>query len=376
MWHDVAFLDQVLLGNKMRAWLISFIVLVAVMFGIWVLRLVATRRLARLARRTKTELDDLAVDLLGRTRFFLMLLVSVYAASYALELPEARVRLIRSFAVFSFLLQCAFWGNRLITYGLTHYLKKRGQDDAASLTTVTTLSYLARGLLWIMLLLLALDNLGIKITGLITGLGIGGVAVALAAQEVLKDLFASLAIVLDKPFLIGDSIMVDAFQGKVEHIGIKTTRLRSLTGEELVFSNSDILSSRIRNFKRMEERWTVTTLSVTYDTPAEKLAALPTLVAHIIESQPGARMDRAHLRSFGESALVYEIAYTVEDPNYRSFMNVQHTINLAILRRFEEEGIKFAFPIRTVRLEGGEGAEGRTGGALRAKDLHTAERAG
>lgn len=348
---EVALLDQQLLGNAVRAWLVAGIILFTVLAGLWVAKRLGIRYLSRLARQTATQLDDLLVDLLSRTRIVFVLFVALFAATFALHLPPEHVRLVRTAAVIAFLLQCALWGNQIVTYGLARYLRVRGAEDAAGLTMVTTLGYVARGLLWVMLLLLALDNLGIKVTGLITGLGIGGVAVALAAQEVLKDLFASLAIIMDKPFLIGDSIWVDQFQGQVEHIGIKTTRLRSVSGEELIFSNSDILNSRIRNFKRMEERRVVLHLGIVYDTREDKLAAIPQIVTEILATKPSARLDRVHFASFGESSLNFEIAYYVEDPDFKLFMGLQHEVNLAIVRRFRQEGIDFAYPTRTLKVE-------------------------
>ena len=351
MSPEVPLLQHEFLDNTFRAWMVSFIILAAIMLILRIVRMVVVRHLAAIARRTSTAVDDLVVELILRTRFILVLVMGVYAASFALHLPEARIRLLRSLAVIALLVQGALWGNHLITFWLTRYLKGRGADDAASRTTLSTLGFVGRAVLWTTLLLLALDNLGIKITGLITGLGIGGVAVALAAQEVLKDLFASLAIALDKPFLLGDAIAVDAFSGTVEHIGIKTTRIRSITGEELVFSNSDILNSRLRNYRRMQERRVVLNLGVAYETPAEKLAEIPVMLKEILEAQRGVVFDRAHLRTFGEFSLLFEIAFTIQSPDYVEFMDAQHAINLAILRRFQAEGVRFAFPRRTVRLE-------------------------
>jgi len=201
------------------------------------------------------------------------------------------------------------------------------------------------------ILLLALDNMGVDITALIAGLGIGGIAVALALQNVLGDLFASLSIVLDKPFVIGDFIIVDDLLGTVERIGLKTTRVRSLYGEQLVFSNSDLLNSRIRNYKRMFERRILFSIGVTYQTPHEKLATIPGIIREVIESQEQVRFDRAHFKEYGDSALKFEIVYYVLVPDYNTHMDIQQAINLAIVRRFEEEKIEFAFPTQTLYLK-------------------------
>ena len=202
--------------------------------------------------------------------------------------------------------------------------------------------------MWSIVLLLALDNLSIDVTALVTGLGIGGIAVALAAQNILGDLFASLTIVLDKPFLLKDFLIVNEFLGTVEHIGLKTTRLRSLTGEELVFSNADLLNSRIRNYGRMFERRVVFSLGVVYQTPRDKLAKIPDIIRSAIEAQEKTRFDRAHFKDFGAYALNFEAVYYVLVPDYNVYMDTQQAINFYIHEQLEAEGIEFAYPSQTV----------------------------
>jgi len=201
------------------------------------------------------------------------------------------------------------------------------------------------------ILLLALDNFGVNITTLVTGLGIGGIAVALALQSVLGDLFASLSIVLDKPFVIGDFINVDEYMGTVEHIGLKTTRVRSLSGEQLVFSNSDLLKSRIRNYKHMQERRVAFTIGVTYQTPLDRVAAIPSIIRKIIEAQGGVRFDRSHFKTYGDSALVFETVYYVLSSDYNAYMDIQQAINLRVYEEFAAEGIEFAYPTRTLYMK-------------------------
>ncbi len=183
------------------------------------------------------------------------------------------------------------------------------------------------------------------------GLGIGGIAVALAVQNILGDLFASLSIVLDKPFVIGDFIIVNEFLGTVEHIGLKTTRIRSLSGEQVIFSNADLLRSRIRNFKRMFERRVTFSIGVTYQTPSDKLERISALLKEIVVKQPKARFDRAHFKEFGDSALIYEVVYYVQNPDFNVYMDIQQAINIEIVRRFEEESIEFAYPTRTIHVK-------------------------
>jgi small-conductance mechanosensitive channel len=231
-------------------------------------------------------------------------------------------------------------------------MKRRKEEDAGSATTLAALGFVAKLVLWSVVLLLALDNLGVNITGLIAGLGIGGIAVALALQNVLGDLFASLSIVLDKPFVIGDFIIVDEFLGTVEHIGLKTTRVRSLSGEQLVFSNADLLGSRIRNFKRMYERRVAFTVGVTYQTPAEKLPRISAILREVIEAQRDVRFDRAHFKEYGDFALIYEVVYYVTSPDYNKYMDIQQAVNFDIYGRFQQEGLDFAYPTQTLFVQG------------------------
>jgi len=177
---------------------------------------------------------------------------------------------------------------------------------------------------------------------------LAAIAVALALQNVLGDLFASISILLDKPFVVGDAIVVGDFNGTVEQIGIKTTRLKSVNGEQLIMGNADLAHSRIRNFKRLLERRSVFTFGVTYQTPREKLERIPALLQEIIEQTPQARFERAHFAKFGDWALVFEAAYFVQHPDYQSYMDAQQAINFELLRRFEQERIEFAYPTQTV----------------------------
>jgi small-conductance mechanosensitive channel len=204
---------------------------------------------------------------------------------------------------------------------------------------------------WGCIVLLALDNLGVNISTLIAGLGVGGIAVALATQKILGDLFASLSIIMDRPFVVGDFLVLGNEMGTVENIGLKTTRVRSLSGEQLILSNSDLLSSRIRNYGRMFERRIVGSFGVTYDTAFEKIRKIPKMVKTAIEAQEKVRFDRAHFKSHGASSLDFEYVYYVLSPSYNTYMDIQQAINLELHRRFLEEKIEFAYPTQTVYLE-------------------------
>jgi small-conductance mechanosensitive channel len=341
-------LEYTFYGNTVQAWAIALLVglLVAAVTRL-VERLIETR-LEKLAQRTKATWDDLAAYALNRTKRFFYVVITLYVASLALTLP-ARVRsLITSVVVIALLIQGGIWMTSAVAYWLGHYRKRQLPQDPAAVTTVSALGFLSKLAVWSIVALLALDNLGVDVTALVAGLGVGGIAVALALQNILGDLFASLTIVLDKPFVINDFLVVGDLMGNVEHIGLKTTRLRSLSGEQLVFSNSDLLSSRIRNYGRMFERRVLFAVGVTYQTPREKLEKIPTIIRDAVAAQDKTRFDRCHLKEFGDFAIIFETVYYVLEREYGVYMDIQQAINLKIHERFEQEGIEFAYPTQTL----------------------------
>jgi len=338
--------------NPIEAWLgagIAFVVIGATLF---IARTILARRLAKVAARTATTADDAIVDLLRRTRYFFILTAAVAGATLFLDLPERALSIGRLLGTISLILQIAIWGNGLITFWFRNYAERKAESDISSRTTIAAFSFVARTILWIMLSLVALNRLGYDVTALITGLGVGGIAIALAVQNVLGDLFAALAIVLDKPFLVGDAISVDTTSGTVEHVGLKTTRVRSVNGEQVIFSNADLLKSRIRNFKRMHERRVLFTIGVSYETPPDIVAKIPAMIREAVEAQQQVRFDRSHFVSYGESALNFETAYFVLTADYLVYANINQAVNLAILRRFAAEKIEFAYPTRTILMKG------------------------
>jgi small-conductance mechanosensitive channel len=344
-------LDALYFGNTLRTWLIAIAVFVILTALLSIVKRVLVGRLKILAQKTTTDLDDLFVELIGRTRLPFLAAVSLYFASQFLHRTPEVQGYLRGLIVLILVIQAGIWANGLIAYGIRRATKKRGGPDSAASSGLSAIGFVARLVLWVIVLLLALDNLGINITALVAGLGVGGIAVALAVQNILGDLFASLSIVLDQPFVIGDFIVVDTMSGSVEHVGLKTTRIRSLSGEQIIVSNADLLRSRIRNYKRMQERRVVFTVGVEYNTPADKLEMVPGLLKEIVTSHAHVRFDRAHFQTFGESSLLFEVVYFVRDPDYNKFMDTQQAINLAVVRQFGAEGIRFAFPTRTVYVK-------------------------
>lgn len=337
-------------ANDLLDWTLATGIVLAVLLALWVLRRHGARLLARAARGVGRSWDDAIADSARATSLVLLLPVALYAGAQALALPARLHRLIEIAALLALLVQASLWANCALACWLKRRVEASRSHDPEAATAIGLIGFGARAVLWAIVLLLALDQLGFNITALVAGLGIGGVALALAVQNILGDLFASLSIVLDKPFVVGDFIVVDSLRGTVEHVGLKTTRVRSLDGEVLVFSNADLLRSRIRNFKRMVERRVECTLAITYDTPAETLRRIPEWLREIIESQPKARLERAHFRQYGDSGLVFEYVYHVLGPDYNLYMDTQQAINLAIHERFAREQVKFAYPTRTLYL--------------------------
>lgn len=342
------FLDRTLLDNTHLAWLIA---VGAGLFAILALRTiqgVTRHRLGRLAERTTTRWDDYVVEMIARTKLLFWIIAGLLVGSLLLDLPARAQSAITVGFVVALLVQAGIWAGALINGVVQDYHKKAQQEHPADATTLTLIGLAGRTAVWALVVLLVLDNLGVNITALVAGLGIGGIAVALAMQNILGDLFASLSIVLDKPFVVGDFLMVDEFLGVVERIGLKTTRLRSLSGEQLVFSNTDLLDGRIRNFGRMYERRVVFGLGVTYDTPRDKLKMIPGIVREAVEAQQDTRFDRSHFNKYGDYALNFESVYYVLSADYNRYMDIQQAINFTIHERFEQEGIEFAYPTQTL----------------------------
>ena len=345
--------EVVWLGSPLDAWFMLGVAWAVIAVALVFAHRILLRSFRRLATRTATIVDDIFVALLERTKLYFLVALSLYIAVGAAPLSEQVTSYISRIAFVFLLLQVVFWGNAAITDWVRLYKERKLEEDAGAVTSMQAIGFLARLLLYTALLLIALDNFGIDVTALIAGLGIGGIAVALAMQNILGDLFASLSIVLDKPFEVGDFLIVGDTLGTVEKIGLKTTRLRSLSGEQIVISNGDLLASRIRNNKRMQERRIVFSLGVAYDTSAEKLERIPDMVREIVEVQEHTRFDRTHFARFGDSTLDFEVVYYMATPDYLTFMDIKQAINLAVFRRFEEESIEFAFPTRTVHVKQG-----------------------
>ncbi|MGA9027904.1 MAG: mechanosensitive ion channel family protein [Steroidobacteraceae bacterium] len=334
-----------LLGNSIADWIVAGVVAFAVWSGLWIVRRKVAARYKRYSGSGNPTPVRLLAYLIGNTKQVFFLGIVLFAVQESLNLAPRVHRVSSNIVLLLLLLQLGVWAARSLHFYLE--LKESGQAaDRNFAGSLDIINFVGRILIWSVLVLVALDNFGVNITALLAGLGVGGVAVALALQNVLGDLFASLSIALDKPFVIGDSLVIDSFAGKVEHIGIKTTRLRSENGEQIILSNADLIKSRVRNYGRAEETRALATVRVAYDTPPEKLAAIPATLERIVRAQPEARFERCWLKSLGESDLQYELSFFVRNPAAHPLPDLQHAVHMRIIEEFRMAGIQFAHPTR------------------------------
>lgn len=301
------------------------------------------QRLRALSQRTSSSLDDGLVSVLERTNGALIWIVGLLVGLNMLPLEDRwhdRVSQLW-FAVVA--LQVGLWVQQAVAQVLTAHQLRHGGSSTLS-ASATLLSWGLRGALWVVVVLAVLSNLGVNITAFVASLGIGGIALALAVQNILGDLFASLAIAVDKPFEVGDSITVGDVTGTVERVGLKTTRIRSLGGEQIVMSNAELLKRTVANFKRLQTRRVLFAFGITSDATADEAASVPPLIKELIDADPKLELVRAHFKGFGENSLNFEVVYRVNDPSYDVYMDRQQALNLALMRAFQERGIQFATP--------------------------------
>ena len=334
---------------RATAWVVGAVVLMRLVLPLTI------ARVSKWAAATDARWDDALVMGLRAIRWYLVALVALHFAADELVLKDGWEANIDRLALIAFFLQLALCASAFITGWIVNVRHDALEKDPSTTSALSILSFIARVVVWSFLALVMFDNLGFDVKTLIAGLGIGGIAIGLALQSILSDLFASLSIVLDKPFQVGDYVAIDDFSGNVENIGLKTTRIRSISGEVLVFSNGDLTKSRLRNYKQMRERRIAFSFGLTYDATPEQLEKIPGIVKRLLDEQDKARFDRAHFKGFGGSSLDFDVVYWMKVPDYAVYMDVQQALNLAMMREFAALGVEFAFPTRTLVL-GGNGA--------------------
>ncbi|MDD5071831.1 MAG: mechanosensitive ion channel family protein [Patescibacteria group bacterium] len=343
------FLRVEFLGNSVGDWLIAVLIFLAALIVLRLFKSGAVAKLRKISQKTKTEIDDMAIDALDSIHWPFYIFISFYFSLFFITTPL----FVKEWSFYIFLIAMVYYIVRFLAtltdYGVKMAIEKRsGEGDPG---IIKFLGITVKIVLWVIAAVLILDNMGYQITSLVAGLGIGGIAVALALQNILGDLFSSFAIYFDKPFKIGDFIIVGEHMGTVKRVGIKTTRIQALQGEEIVISNNELTSARVQNFGVMRERRIVFTVGVAYNTSREKLEKIPSLIKEIVAGQKDTRLDRVHLKNFGDFSLVFEIVYYVNSGDYNFYMDTQQSINFGILNKFSEEKIEIAFPTQTLYLK-------------------------
>jgi small-conductance mechanosensitive channel len=337
-------------NNSPTAWLIAGAITLGSLMLLLALRPMVRRYAKRLHATERSEVLEIPMAVLSRTTLPFLVILSMYLGLRSLELGEPLQVVLNSAITIALFWQAGVWAAAAVRAWVDRRKQHSVGEDRAALSSLGIISFIASLLIWALVLLLTLDNLGVNITALVAGLGIGGVAVALALQNVLGDLFASLSIALDRPFVVGDFLAIDTFLGSVEYIGIKTTRLRSLDGEQIILSNSDILKSRVRNYGRMVEKRVQFATRVSHTASVETIEKIPRMIREAIESQEKTRFDRSHFLRHGDASLEFETVYYVLSPDYNLYMDIQQAINLRIHRGLAELGVEFAVPTQKLVL--------------------------
>jgi small-conductance mechanosensitive channel len=341
-------LDQRYFDNSLWQWALAAGIVVGVFLITILIRRIVRGRYERLAATPQTELLELPLKVASHTSIAFLLVGSLYAGFSMLVLPDRpRAVLVTAITIAAFW-QVGIWVSTAVTTWLQLKQREAMAHDRAAAGSFGIIAFVTRALIWVLVLLLTLDNLGVNITALVAGLGVGGIAVALAVQNVLGDLLASLSITLDRPFVVGDAIAVDDFNGTVEQIGIKSVRLRSVNGEQIIMSNADLLKSRLRNYGRMIERRIQFVIGVALDSPPEKLSKVPAALRAIVEAEQNTRFDRSHFARIGTSSLEFETVYFVTTANYGVYMDIQQRINLRVIELLSAEGLDLAIPVQRI----------------------------
>lgn len=343
------FLEQVYYDNTVQQYLISLGIIVIGLLLVKTFKRSILTRVERLTSRTKTKIDSYTVVYFDKYGIPALYVLIVYFGITYLAIPDRaqdilHVALIVALTVLGIRLVSA------ITQSILKGYLRRQENGEERVKQLSGLMLLINLLVWTLGLIFLFSNLGFDVTAVVTGLGIGGIAIALAAQNILGDLFNYFVILFDRPFEVGEFIIIDDKLGVVEKIGIKTTRIRSLSGEELIFSNGDLTSSRIKNYKSMKRRRILFSVGVTYQTPLEKLKTIPGIIKGIIDQQELATYDRAHFAAYEDSSLRFEVVYFVEVADYNMYMDVQQEINFRIYEEFEKIDVEIAYPTRTLHV--------------------------
>lgn len=344
---NLEILEQIFLGNRILDYIIALLTLALSILFVKVVIRFLIRRLKKFAERTIATFDDFLIKVLEKIGLPALYISCFYISAKTLKLPPAAASLVNVLEMIVITFFAARIMVMLAGWSINTYFVKRQQDPTV-VRSLDGMLWAFKIVIWVLAVVILLDNLGYKVSTIIAGLGIGGIAVAIAAQALLKDFFSYFSIVFDHPFKIGDFIIIGDFMGTVEYIGIKTTRIRSLGGEQVIFSNTDLTDSRVRNYRLMERRRVLFRIGVTYQTSLSQLKEIPKIIERVIKNTEETAFDRAHFFNYGDFSLIFEIVYFVLGPDYNKYMDIQQEINFAIKEEFEKRGIEFAYPTQTL----------------------------
>ncbi|MDD5209022.1 MAG: mechanosensitive ion channel family protein [Elusimicrobiales bacterium] len=343
-WFDTS----LILGNTPAAYGFAAAAFAVALTLLHLVKTVGIGRLKALAEKTETDLDDIAVALIDHIHWFEYQLIAFYIATRYLQRDPAFDKALKLVILFVFTYRAIAIIQTLLSYWITKLASKRELSAEAKASVVNSTQVIMRALVWVAAILFVLENMGVNISAVLAGLGIGGVAVALASQAILGDIFNFFVILLDKPFIVGDFIVTDTISGTVEHLGLKSIRVRSLSGELLIVSNSKLLGVEVKNYKHMTRRRIVIKTSVTYQTPLEKLKLIPGMIKEAVAGLEKTAFDRSNLSGLGDFSIDFETVYLVESPDYAFHMKVQEQFLQAVIAKFGKEGIEFAYPTQTL----------------------------
>ncbi len=347
------YLDWTLWGNSGVDYFQALILFVGLSLTFKVFQVIILHRLEKLSQKTSTDLDDFLVGLVKSIKPPLYFLLALFLAIKSLQFTNSWEKIIAVILLIILIYQAIIIISQAIDYIVFKLSTGTTKDNEKDKEVVYLLGKIAKGTVWVIAVLIVLDNMGINITSVVAGLGIGGIAVAMAVKDVLSDLIASISIYMDKPFKVGERVKVGTESGTVKSVGIKTTRIKTLSGEELVVPNKQLAESQIKNLKKMDKRRVKFTLGVVYGLPANKIESIPSIIKTIIETEGGDEVEfsRSHFATYGDFSLNFETVYFVKSNDYGVYMDIQQKINLAIYKKFEEENIEFAYPTQVVYVQ-------------------------
>lgn len=349
---NITTVTDIIYKNTLNDYLNFLVILLISVVIIRFFKFVIVKKLKDLAKKTETQIDDIVIDIIDKIHWTFFVLLALFVAINFIYIPEFIVTILN----YTIAIYVVYYAIKMVHILIDYYTdslikKKQKYDKESDVSVIHVMNQFLKYFLWVIVIIAALDNLGYNVSTLITGLGIGGIAIALALQNVLGDMFASFSIYFDKPFKVGDYIIFGDNEGTVKKIGIKSTRIEALQGQEIVISNRQLIETIVHNYKRMQYRRIIFKLYINYDTGVEIVKKIPDIIKDIITKIDKAQFGRAHFSTFGDFGLVFEVVYNVLSNDFKTYMDVQQTINLAIKEKFKEEGIEMTYPTQVVQTQ-------------------------